>query len=97
MEVGTAEAEGADRSTARCVSAGQPGAFFSCQVERSAAGGNFIQRFFDLDGGRQDFVMQCQGGLDHAGCSGGSFGVTDLGFDRAERTPGCVGFAVDIA
>ncbi len=78
MEVGTAEAEGADAGAARRFSAGEPGAFLRCQVEGGCPAGHFPERICDLDGGGEHLVVQGQGRLDQAGGAGGGLGVADL-------------------
>ena len=84
VEVGAAETEGADAGPARRVAVGQPGALFSCQVERGAAGGYLVQRLLQLDRRRQHLVVQGQRSLDHPRRSGGGLGVSDLGFYRSQ-------------
>src|SRR6056297_1328556 len=66
-------------------------------VERAAGNEQILLWLFDLDGWRQGFVMQSQGRFDQPSGAGGRLGMADLRFDRAERTPGLLSLAENVA
>ena len=87
VEIAAAEAEGADGRAARMAGPRQPGPGLGVQVERRVAAGQRLDRPADLDGRRQDLVMQRQRGLDQPRRAGGGLGVADLRLDRAQGAP----------
>ncbi len=88
VEVAAAEAEGADAGASRVVGAWEPGAFFGVDVECGVTRLDGVEGLIDFDGGWEDFVVECESGFDEACDTGGGLGVSDHGFDGAERAPG---------
>jgi len=95
VEVGTAETKGADCGAARCIALRQPGAFYCGEIKGGIAAANFIQGFCNLDGWRQNLVVQGKGSFYEAGCASCRLGMADLGLYRAERAPWLFSFAVN--
>ena len=97
VEVGTAEAEGADGGAARPLPGGEPRPFLGGQVEGGPASRHLREGGGDLDGGGDDPVVEGEGRLDEPRRAGRRLGVADLGLDRAEGAPGAVRLAVHLA
>ena len=83
VEVRAPEAEGRDRCAARGI-ATDPGPQLGAGVERAAVQGPSRLDRLDVQGGRQDPVMEGQGGLHQPGHAGGALGVTDVRLDAAD-------------
>ena len=78
MEVGAAEAEGADPGAARLVGLGvQPGLGLGAEAERAVVQVELGVGGLDSDGRRQDLVIQRKRGVDEPGQPRGALGVAD--------------------
>ncbi len=87
VEIAPAKAEGAHPGAARVLPRG-PGALLGIHVQ--GAGADVSDGAADLDGRRQDLVMEGEGGLDEPGRARGRLGVADLGLHRTDRGPGAL-------
>src|SRR5690606_8689265 len=92
MRVRSADAERADTGKA-CACARRPWRCRTHDRARKVIPGNCRVELIAMQARRDRPVMQSERDLDEAGNAGGAFGVTDIGFDRADtgrlrfRTP----------
>ena len=96
VKIAAAETERADPGPAGMITTGNPGPGLGVDVEGGTFCSHRLLRFVNLDGRRQGFVVKRHGRLDQSGRAGSGLGVADLGFDRADRTPGRIGLAKDV-
>ena len=83
MEVGAAKTKGADPGPAWMFAA-DPGACLGVDVKRRVLNIQLRVGLLDVDGGRQNLMMQGQGDFDHAGCAGCRLSMPNLRFDTAQ-------------
>src|SRR5439155_16335797 len=93
VEVAAAEAETGHAGPARVFGAVRPGPRLGVDVQRAAVQLELRVRRFDLDGRRQDLVVQGERGLEQPCRAGRGLGVADLRLDRADGAPGHAGTA----
>jgi hypothetical protein len=94
VEIGAAEAEGADAGPPRLGAGGDPGTRFGVEVERRPVEIDARARPVHANRRRQNLVLQSQDGLDEAGETGHGLGVADHRLDRAHGHGGTGGTPV---
>ena len=87
VKITPAESESTHAGTAGAAGTGNPGAQPMVQVKRTAFDIQFWIHWFCLQGRRQDFVKERQGGFYDSGRPCGRLCVADVRFDRTQRTP----------
>ena len=69
------------------IALGQPWTLFGIDVEGRLSGRDGFVGCLDLDGGRENFVVERHHGFDQPRCSRGRFGMPDHRLDRTQGTP----------
>ena len=87
VKVAATEAEGTDRCSPRMAVGREPRAFVRVHVEGRGARRDLRQRLFDLQRGRQHFVVKRHRCLDQGCGARCGLGVSNLRLHRTERTP----------